>query len=1068
MSHQFEEDRTFRAQRAQLYLFDETQLAQQLISAARLAPDERETTDRLARRLTDAIRSGRTREGSIDAFLKEYSLSSEEGVVLMCLAEALLRIPDGATADKLIRDKIGSANWSKHLGQSDSLFVNASTWGLMLTGRVVNLHEDTVQNAAAFLKKLVNRSGEPVIRQSMLQAMRIMGKQFVRGRTIQEALKEGKTEEARGVRFSFDMLGEGAHTQADAERYFEAYRQAVIELGDARPLNEGDDIFARPSISVKLSAIHPRYEEAKRERCLEELVPLLVQLATEARAKGLGLTVDAEETERLEISLEIFAAVLADEALEGWNGFGLAVQAYQKRAIAVIDGLAAMAKRHGKRIPLRLVKGAYWDTEIKHAQINGLEGYPVFTRKAMTDVSFIACTRRLFADPECFYPQFATHNAHTVAAIRAIAGASAEYELQRLHGMGDALYDEMLENGLDADNPTNGAAVPLRIYAPVGSHEDLLAYLVRRLLENGANTSFVNRLADDTAPIEEIIADPVEKMAGFAVKPHPRIPVPRDLYRPRLNAKGVLITEATARKPFMEAAMAAVRDPFVESAIIGGENDTSGADHAIHNPADRRYVVGHVAEASAAAVERAMALSHGAQVEWDRRGGAARAEILERAADLFEADMAKLVGLCVKEAGKTFANGLADVREAIDFLRYYASRARMEFEEPQRMPGPTGEINDLTLRGRGTFACIAPWNFPVAIFTGQVAAALAAGNAAIAKPANPTPLTAATVIRLLLKAGVPGDVLHFVPGDGRTLGGIMTADERVSGIVFTGSTGVAKVIQRGLAARDGAIVPLIAETGGQNCMVVDSTALPEQVTVDVLASAFDSAGQRCSALRVLFLQDDIADRVIPMIAGAMDELKVGDPADYETDIGPVIDRGAQEDLESHIERMRKQAKLLRAVNLSSECAYGTFVAPHAFEIDSIDVLSGEVFGPVLHVVRYQADKLGAVCDAINSTGFGLTLGVHSRIKETARFIRERVQAGNIYVNRNQIGAVVGVQPFGGEGLSGTGPKAGGPYYLHRMAKERALSEDTTASGGNTSLMTMDDEEDLSLLSPPEA
>ncbi|MBN4046473.1 bifunctional proline dehydrogenase/L-glutamate gamma-semialdehyde dehydrogenase PutA, partial [bacterium AH-315-P15] len=1049
-----------------LYLFDETQLAEQLISAARLSPDEREITDHLARRLTDAIRSGRTKEGSIDAFLQEYSLSSEEGVVLMCLAEALLRIPDDATADRLIRDKIGSGDWGKHMGQSDSLFVNASTWGLMLTGRVVRLHEETVHNAAAFMKRLVNKSGEPVIRQSMLQAMRIMGKQFVRGRTMKEALKEGKSEEARGVRFSFDMLGEGAHTQDDAERYFEAYRQAVAELADARPAKEGDSIFARPSISVKLSAIHPRFEEAKRARVFDELLPRLTQLAAEARAGGLSLTVDAEETERLEISLEIFAAVLAEEALEGWDGLGLAVQAYQKRAGAVIDGLAAMAKRHGRRLPIRLVKGAYWDTEIKHAQIAGLEGYPVFTRKAMTDVSYLACARKLLADPECFYPQFATHNAHTVAAIRAIAGPDAEYEMQRLHGMGDALYDEIMKNGLDPGKPGGGASVPLRIYAPVGSHEDLLAYLVRRLLENGANTSFVNRLADDEAPIEEIIADPVEKMAGFSVKPHPRIPTPRELYLPRKNAKGVLITEQTARAPFIAAALAAVRDPCIESAIIGGENDTSGTEKAIHNPADRRYVVGRVTEASAGSIERAMALSHAGQIEWDRRGGAARAEILERAADLFEAEMPKLVGLCVKEAGKTFANGIADVREAIDFLRYYAERARIDFESAQRMPGPTGETNDLLLRGRGTFACIAPWNFPVAIFTGQVAAALASGNAVIAKPAAPTPLTAATVIRLLLKAGVPGDVLHFTPGAGRTIGGVLTADERVSGIVFTGSTGVAKTIQRGLAAREGAIVPFIAETGGQNCMVVDSTALPEQVTVDVLASAFDSAGQRCSALRVLYVQDDIADRVIPMITGAMDELTVGDPADYATDIGPVIDRGAQEGLEAHIERMRKEATLLRNVDLSHECAYGTFVAPHAFEIDGIDVLTGEVFGPVLHVVRYQADRLGAVCDAINSTGFGLTLGVHSRIKETARFIRERVHAGNIYVNRNQIGAVVGVQPFGGEGLSGTGPKAGGPYYLHRMAKERAISEDTTASGGNTSLMTMNDEDDVSLLTAP--
>ncbi len=1057
MTTDADDDRALRAQRAGLYLLDETKLAERLIAEARFSPAEREAADRLARRLTEALRSGRHKEGTIDAFLQEYSLSSEEGVVLMCLAEALLRIPDAATADKLIRDKIGSADWQKHIGKSDSLFVNASTWGLMLTGGVVNLHKDAIENVLSYLESLVNKSGEPVIRRSMVQAMRIMGRQFVLGRTMREALNRGREEAGRGVRFSFDMLGEAAHTQADADRYFEAYRSAVTDLSEAQPGGTDEDVFARPSISVKLSAIHPRYEEAKRERVLAELVPLLAQLAAEARVHNIGLTVDAEETERLEISLEVIAAVMADGQLDGWNGFGLAVQAYQKRAGAVIDGLAALAARTGKRIPVRLVKGAYWDTEIKHAQLDGLESYPVFTRKAMTDVSYIACARKLLAHPAYFYPQFATHNAHTVAAVRAIAGADAEYEMQRLHGMGEALYDEVLERGLDPDGPREGTEVPLRIYAPVGTHEDLLAYLVRRLLENGANTSFVNRLADDEAPLEEIIADPIEMMAGYAEKPHPRIPVPRDLYLLRLNSKGVLITEQIVRAPFIDAGLTAVAEPLTETALIGGKPDRSGAEHTINNPADRREVVGYVTETSAEGVQRAVDLSSKAQIEWDRFGGAARADILERAADLFEQEMPKLVGLCVKEAGKTWANGIADVREAIDFLRYYAERARADFAGPQRMPGPTGESNELVLRGRGTFACISPWNFPVAIFTGQVSAALASGNAVIAKPANPTPLTAATAVHLLHKAGVPADVLHFVPGEGRTIGGILTSDERVAGFVFTGSTGVAKTIQRGLAAREGAIVPLIAETGGQNCMVVDSTALPEQVTVDVLASAFDSAGQRCSALRVLFVQDDIADRVLPMITGAMNELTVGDPADYATDIGPVIDRGAQETLETHIARMNREAKLLRNIELGPECAHGTFVSPHAFEIENIDVLTGEVFGPVLHVVRYRADKLDAVCDAINSTGFGLTTGVHSRIKETARFIRERVHAGNIYINRNQIGAVVGVQPFGGEGLSGTGPKAGGPYYLHRMAKEKSISEDTTASGGNTSLMTMGDE-----------
>jgi len=1049
---------TARAARAALYLEDETSIVERLIEAARLSPQEKDKTDRLARRLTEALRSGRTKEGTIDAFLQEYSLSSEEGVVLMCLAEALLRIPDAATADKLIRDKIGSADWKKHVGQSDSLFVNASTWGLMLTGRVVKLRKEAIQNVVGYLENLVNRSGEPVIRRSMVQGMRIMGKQFVLGRTMKEALKEGREEETRGVRFSFDMLGEGAHTEADAQRYFEAYRKAVAELGTARPGTSDDNIFARPSISVKLSAIHPRYEEAKRERVMEELVPRLAQLAVEAREQNLGLTVDAEETERLEISLEIIEAVLNDERLAGWNGFGLAVQAYQKRATGVIDALAAMARSAGKRIPVRLVKGAYWDTEIKHAQLGGLEGYPVFTRKAMTDVSYIACARQLLAAADCFYPQFATHNAHTVAAVRAIAAPGAEYEMQRLHGMGEALYDEVLENGLNPDGPKNNAAMPLRIYAPVGTHEDLLAYLVRRLLENGANTSFVNRLADDDAPIEDIIADPMDRMAGLASKPHPRIPLPRNLFTTRENSMGVVLTEKTVRDPLIEAGLVAVKDTITESAIIGGAAETSGPERLLKNPADNSHTVGRVNEATPEMVTRALELSAPAQIQWDRQGGAARADVLDRAADLYEQELPRLVALCVKEAGKTWANGLADVREAIDFLRYYAERARMEFAAPQVMPGPTGERNDYVLRGRGTFACIAPWNFPIAIFTGQVGAALAAGNAVVAKPAEQTPLTAAAAVKLLHQAGVPGDVLHFAPGDGATIGGALMGSPRLGGVVFTGSTEVAKILQRGLAARDGAILPLIAETGGQNCMVVDSTALAEQVTVDVLASAFDSAGQRCSALRVLYVQDDVADRIVRMITGAMDELTVGDPADFATDIGPVIDAEAKAGLDAHIARMTQEAKLLRAVELSKDCEKGTFVAPHAFEIESIHALKREVFGPVLHVVRYKADKLDAVCDAINSTGYGLTVGVHSRIRETTQYIRERIHAGNVYVNRNQIGAVVGVQPFGGEGLSGTGPKAGGPHYLHRMAREVSISEDTTASGGNTSLMTMEDDE----------
>jgi RHH-type transcriptional regulator, proline utilization regulon repressor / proline dehydrogenase / delta 1-pyrroline-5-carboxylate dehydrogenase len=1034
-----------------LTLADETGVVRSLIERAQLSPQQEAEVASLARRLVHAVRAGRRQTGGVDAFMNEYSLSSEEGVVLMCLAEALLRIPDGETADKLIADKIGGRNWDEHVGKSDSLFVNASSWGLMLTGRFVGLGDDAVADFQGYLKRLVARSGEPIIRQAMRHAMRIMGKQFVLGRTVEEAMKVGGDDARRGYRFSFDMLGEAAMTAHDAERYLAAYENALkVVAAHAGPWTDDAEVFARPSISVKLSAIHPRYEEGQKDRVMAELVPRLVRLAELARDANLGLTVDAEEAERLDISLEVFAAAANAKALAGWNGLGLAVQAYGKRAHAVLEWLAELAGTSGRRLPVRLVKGAYWDTEIKRAQEQGLDSYPVFTRKASTDVSYLACARLMLDRPETFFPQFATHNAHTLSAITVMAGNSRDFEFQRLHGMGQALYEEVV--GKDK------LGVACRIYAPVGSHEDLLAYLVRRLLENGANTSFVNRLADDEAPIREIIADPVEIVRSFASIGHPRIPLPRDLFAPeRANSTGIVLWEPAARAAVYRGMEASLDAPVTASAIVDGAARGSAA-REVTAPHDRRVTVGRVLEAGDGDADAALASAAGAFEDWDRMGGEARARLLDRAADLFERDRMRLMAVIVREAGKTLKNALGDIREAVDFLRYYAARARAEFERPTPLPGPTGERNELSLHGRGVFVSISPWNFPLAIFTGQVAAGLAAGNTVIAKPAEQTPLIAYLAVTLMHEAGIPGSVLHLLPGDGAKVGGRLIADRRVAGVAFTGSNETAQIINRTLAGRDGPIVRLIAETGGMNAMIVDSTALPEQAVRDVVASAFDSAGQRCSAARILFVQEDIAGRMIAMLTGAMEELRIGDPWDFATDIGPVIDEDARAILDAHKARMAAKGKTLADLALPRETGHGTFVAPAAYEIDDIAILEREVFGPVLHVVRYRADRLGEVCRAINATGYGLTLGVHTRIETTASQIASLVRTGNIYVNRNQIGAVVGVQPFGGQGLSGTGPKAGGPHYLHSFAVERSLSVDVTASGGNAALMSLDAEE----------
>jgi RHH-type proline utilization regulon transcriptional repressor/proline dehydrogenase/delta 1-pyrroline-5-carboxylate dehydrogenase len=1026
---------------------DETKAVAHILAGAEMPAEMRDPIADRARRLVDAVRRERLGKGGIDAFLHEYALSSPEGVALLCLAEALLRIPDAETVDRLIRDKIGEADWERHLGHSGSIFVNASTWALMLTGRLVRT-EPAEHDLRTALRRFLARSGEPVVRQAVTAAMHILGRQFVMGRTIGEALERARRAEEVGYRHSYDMLGEAAHTAADAARYAAAYEVAIVAIGASA---QGRDVVEAPGISVKLSALHPRYEMAQRDRVLAEMSPVLLGLARHARRAGIGFTIDAEEADRLELSLDLVEALALAPDLAGWDGLGVAVQAYQKRALPLIEWLADLAQRGRRRLMVRLVKGAYWDSEIKRTQERGLDGYPVYTRKVATDVSYLACARRLLAAGPVFYPQFATHNAHTVAAVLELAGERRDYEFQRLHGMGEALYDQIVgPERLDR---------PCRVYAPVGSHEDLLPYLVRRLLENGANTSFVNRIVDDAQPIDEIIADPVARLVRLPVKPHPKIPLPCDLFAPaRQNSRGLDLNHPPALAALRDGLAEALRRPWAAAPIIGGV-EQKGTAEPLLDPADRRRRVGTVIVAGSAELDRALARALRGAPSWDRMPADTRAVMLERAADLYETRTAELMAVIIREGGRTIPAALAEVREAVDYLRYYAHRARADFAAPERLPGPTGECNEIALHGRGAFACISPWNFPLAIFTGQIAAALAAGNSVVAKPAEQTPLVAAAAVRLLHQAGIPGDVLCLLPGTGEEVGAPLVADPRVAGVAFTGSTETARRINLDLARRPGPIVPFIAETGGQNAMIVDSSALAEQVVVDVLTSAFESAGQRCSSLRLLYVQADIADRLLAMLTGAMAELAIGDPALIATDVGPVIDAAAREALEQHARRMIREGRLLYQCPLPPGTEHGTFFAPRAFEIDSARRLQGEVFGPILHVVRWRADRLDAVLDEIVATGYGLTAGIHSRIDETVCHILARLRVGNVYVNRNMIGAVVGVQPFGGEGLSGTGPKAGGPRYLHRFATERTTSIDTTAAGGNATLLSLQEEND---------
>jgi RHH-type proline utilization regulon transcriptional repressor/proline dehydrogenase/delta 1-pyrroline-5-carboxylate dehydrogenase len=988
------EQAPLRAAITAAYRRDETAAVQWLLAQGAAAHAD---AGALAHRLVSAVREQRVRSSGVDALMHEFSLSSEEGVALMCLAEALLRIPDSATADRLIADKISKGDWRKHLGESPSLFVNAATWGLLITGKLVATSSENGLGSA--MTRLIAKGGEPLIRKGVDLAMRMLGNQFVTGQSIDEALQNSRDNESRGYRYSYDMLGEAALTAADAANYYAAYEQAIHAIGKA---SNGRGIKDGPGISIKLSALHPRYSRAQLARVMGELLPRVRSLVLLAKSYDIGINIDAEEADRLEISLDMLEALAFDPELAGFEGIGLVVQAYQKRCPFVIDYVIDLARRSGRRFMVRLVKGAYWDTEIKRAQVDGMPGYPVYTRKVYTDVSYLTCARKLLGAADRVYPQFATHNAHTLSVIYTWARQEGvdNYEFQCLHGMGETLYDQVVGPG--------NLGKSCRIYAPVGSHETLLAYLVRRLLENGANSSFVNQIVDDSIAIDTLLADPFAAARAQGGKPHRRIPLPLELFGSgRRNSAGIDLTDEGVLRTI--AAALGQQRRHRAAPLIDGEMRQSNPEEIV-NPARHDDIVGHVQEASEADVETALQAAAASAASWQDTSPAGRADVLVRVADLFEQHRAELMALAVREAGKSLPNAVAEIREA------------------KGAP---------ICPALGPVACISPWNFPLAIFTGQVAAALAAGNVVLAKPAEQTPLIAHRAVELFIEAGIPRGVLQLLPGRGDIVGAALTADRRVKGVIFTGSTEVAQLINRTLAARasEGCDIPLIAETGGQNALIVDSSALPEQVVQDVLTSAFDSAGQRCSALRVLFLQEDIADKTIRMLKGALSELRVGSPDRLSTDIGPVIDRQAQRDLLAHIARMKASSRDYFALELPADvAAHGTFVPPTVLEIGALSELEQEVFGPVLHIVRYRRDDLAKVVDSINATGYGLTLGVHSRIDETIDFIAARAHVGNIYVNRNIVGAVVGVQPFGGEGKSGTGPKAGGPLYLKRLQR----------------------------------
>ena len=989
------------------YRRDEIEAVQDMLQRAQMTDEERNAASDLARRLVTQVRSSRTKASGVDALMHEFSLSSEEGVALMCLAEALLRIPDNATRDRLIADKISEGNWKSHLNNSPSLFVNAAAWGLLITGKLTT--NTSEKNMGSALSRIISKGGAPLIRQGVNYAMRLLGKQFVTGQTIEEALQNGKEREKMGYRFSFDMLGEAAYTEEDANRYYNDYVQAIHAIGkDAA----GQGVYEGNGISVKLSAIHPRYSRAQHERVMSELLPRLKELFLLGKKYDIGINIDAEEANRLELSLDLMEALVSDPDLAGYKGIGFVVQAYQKRCPFVIDYLIDLARRNNQKLMIRLVKGAYWDSEVKWAQVDGMEGYPTYTRKVHTDISYLACARKLLDAQDAVFPQFATHNAYTLGAIYQM-GKGKDFEHQCLHGMGETLYDQVV-------GPQNlGRRV--RVYAPVGTHETLLAYLVRRLLENGANSSFVNQIVDENISIDTLIKSPFDTIAEQGIHLHPALPLPRDLYgKDRLNSQGVDFSNETVLQNLQEKLNQASSEDFHAASIVNGEARNVGEAQPVRNPADHNDVVGTVSFADAALAQEAIGAAVAALPEWSAKPASERADCLRRFADLLEQHTPALMMLAVREAGKTLNNAVAEVREAVDFCRYYAN------ESENTLPKDAKAV--------GAIVAISPWNFPLAIFTGEVVSALAAGNTVIAKPAEQTSLIATYAVSLMHQAGIPTSALQLVLGAG-DVGSALTGDARIGGVIFTGSTEVARLINKALSKRDDNPV-LIAETGGQNAMIVDSTALPEQVCLDVLNSAFDSAGQRCSALRILCVQEDVADKMVNIIKGAMDELVVGKPTQLTTDIGPVIDAEAQQNLLAHINKMKGVAKAYHEIKTAADVDdnNSTFVRPILFELNNLNELQREVFGPVLHVVRYRASELDQLIDQINAKGYALTSGVHSRIEGTVDHIRDRIEAGNIYVNRNIVGAVVGVQPFGGHGLSGTGPKAGGSFYLQRLVR----------------------------------
>ena len=1018
---------------------DEPSTVRALLTASPLDAAARRAVVDEAVRLVEHARKSQKKQGVVESFLQEFSLGTREGLALMCLAEALLRTPDEDTRDRLIAEKIGSADWASHLGQSDSLFVNASTWGLMLTGKLVDADEQAKTDLPGFLTRVAGRLGEPVIRQAVAAAVRIMGEQFVVGRTIEAALKRSNRE---GWLCSFDMLGEGARTAGDAERYETIYADAITAVGRTA---RGQGPEVGHGVSVKLSALSPRYEATHETRVWDELYPRIRRLALIAARADINFTMDAEEADRLALSLKLLDRLANEPELGDWKGLGLAVQAYQKRGPEAIARIAELARTSGRRLMVRLVKGAYWDTEIKRAQVMGRTDYPVFTTKAATDLNYLVCAQAMIDAAPHLYAQFATHNAHSLAAVHDMAReAGVRIEFQRLHGMGEALYDAAAE--------TFGP-MTVRAYAPVGGHEDLLPYLVRRLLENGANSSFVHALLDERVPASAVAADPIASVEAHPDR-HAKIPTPKDMYMDRQNSLGRDYSQKADRERHAAALQKVDAEKLTSGPIIGGRLMAGTNAQDVTNPYDRSQVLGHVSEASTEDIDNAANAAAKAQMVWDRAGGSRRAPVLRAMADALEADMDRLVALLSREAGKTLNDGVAEVREAADFCRYYAMLAEKDFGGPQILNGPVGETNRLVLHGRGVFACISPWNFPLAIFTGQIAAALAAGNAVLAKPAEQTPLVAAEAVRLYHKAGLHPDLLALVPGRGETVGAALVSHPGIDGVAFTGGTDTAAAINRSIAARTGAIIPFIAETGGLNGMFVDTTALREQVIDDVISSAFGSAGQRCSALRVLYAPKDSADSLIEGLKGALAAQVLGDPADPASDIGPVIDAESRKALEVHIERLGKDAKIVARAVMPDGSERGDLFAPTIAEIPTPDYLEREVFGPILHVYRYDPKDLKSVAGRLAARGYGLTLGVHSRIEAFAEEVIELVPAGNVYINRGVTGAVVGVQPFGGEGLSGTGPKAGGPNSLIRYASEKAISNNIAAQGGDPALLNL--------------